>query len=51
MSLLTSILLNIRMRVLTTTVEHPIKYHQKFFQVILEEVFKDVTVSIDSLTP
>lgn len=51
MSLLTSTLLTIRMSVLTTTVEHPIKYHQKFFQIILEGVFKDVTVSIGSLTP
>lgn len=51
MSLLTSTLLTIRMSVLTTTVEHPIRYHQKFFQIILEGVFKDVTVSIGSLTP
>lgn len=51
MSLLTSTLLTIRMSVLTTTVEHPIKYHQKSFQIILEDVFKDVTVSIGSLTP
>lgn len=50
-SLLTSTLLTIRMSVLTTTVEHPIKYHQKFFQFVLEGVFKDVTVSIGSLTP
>lgn len=50
-SLLTSTLLTIRMSVLTTTVEHPIKYHQKFFQIILEGVFKDVTVFIGSLTP
>lgn len=41
------------MSLLTTTVEHPIKssYHQKFFHIILEGVFKDVTVSIGSLTP
>lgn len=51
MSLLTSTLLTIRMSVLTTTVEHPIKYLQKLFQIILEGVFKDVTVSIGSLTP
>lgn len=51
MSPLTSTLLTIRMSVLTTTVEHPIRYHQKFFQIILEGVFKDVTVSIGSLTP
>lgn len=38
MSLSTCILLNIRMSVLTTTVEHPIRYHQKFFQFILEGV-------------
>lgn len=44
LSLLTSSLLTIRMSVLTTTVEHPINYHQKFFQIILEGVFKDVTV-------
>jgi len=50
MSLLTSTLLTIRMSVLTT-VEHPITFHQKFFQIILEGVFKDVTVSIGSLTP
>lgn len=36
MSLLTSVLLIIRMSVLTTTVEHPIKYHLKFFQIMLE---------------
>lgn len=51
MSLLTTTLLTIRMSVLTTTVEHPIKYHQNFFQIILEGVFKDMTVSIGSLTP
>lgn len=51
LSLLTSTLLTIRMSVLTTTVEHPIKYHDKFFQFILEGVFKDMTVSIGSLTP
>lgn len=39
-SMLTSTLLTIRMSVLTTTVEHPIKYHQKFFQIILEGVSK-----------
>lgn len=44
-----STLLTIRMSVLTTTVERPIKYQQKFFQIILEGVFKDVTVSIGSL--
>lgn len=51
MSQLTFTLLTIRMSVLTTTVEHSIRYHQKFFQIILEDVFKDMTVSIGSLTP
>lgn len=46
-----SILLTIRVSVFKTTVEHPMKYHQKIFQIILEDVFKDVTVSIGSLTP
>lgn len=44
-----STLLTIRMSVLTTTVECPIKYLQKFFHIMLEGVFKDVTVSIGSL--
>lgn len=44
-----STLLTIRMSVLTTTVECPIKYHQKIFQIILEGVFEDVTVFIGSL--
>lgn len=44
-----STLLTIRMSVLTNTVEQPIKYHLRFFQIILEDGFKDLTVSIGSL--
>lgn len=51
MSQMTFTLLTIRMSVLTTTVEHSLRYHRKFFQIILEDVFKDMTVSIGSLTP
>lgn len=42
-------LLTIRMSVFPATVEHPIKYQQKFFQIVLEGIFKYVTVSIGSL--
>lgn len=38
--------LTIRVSVLTTTVERPLKYHQNFFQIVLEGV---LTVSIGSL--